>query len=385
MPNQPKTYYDCIGSRARIQVHQGGTRSGKTFSILQVLISWCLRYRNSGWVITVVRKTMPALRATAMRDFFTILQGEDMYSEQHHNKSQAMYNLAGNTVEFVSLDQPQKVRGRKRNICFINEANELSYEDYQQLILRTTEVMILDYNPSDLFSWIYDKVIPRPDADFFQTTYRDNPHLDATTIAEIERLAETDANYWRIYGLGERGVNTAAIFPTFERCEAVPDGAQLIAYGMDWGFTNDPSALVEVHRKEHHLYLKELLYERGMTNTDLAKRLQHLLPHRGEVVADSSEPKSIEELHRHGINIKPARKGPDSVRLGIDIMKRHVLHVVGDSPNLQAELQNYRWRTDKDGRQVNQPEPGNDHAVDAVRYVCLNKLATNRSGKYYIT
>lgn len=384
MRAEPKSYYDCLHSRARIQVHQGGTRSGKTFSILKVLIAWCLRYRNAGWTITIVRQTMPALRATAMRDFFAILEADDLYSETHHNKSSAQYNLAGNLVEFVSLDSPMKVRGRKRNVCFINEANELTYEAYTQLILRTTDLMILDYNPSDLFSWIYDKVIPRDDAEFYQSTYLDNPHLDPMTIAEIERLKETDENYWRIYGLGERGLNTAAIFPSFGRCDQVPAGAQLIAWGLDWGFTNDPSALVAVHRKEHELYLEELLYERGLTNTDLAARLQTLLPHRGEVVADSAEPKSIEELHRRGLNIKPARKGPDSIRLGIDIMKRHRLNVVGNSPNLTAELQNYRWRTDRDGRQINQPEPGNDHAVDAIRYVCLNKLATNHSGKYYI-
>ncbi len=382
---QPKTYYDCRHSTARIQVHQGGTRSGKTFSICQSLIEWCSLNEGGGWVLTIVRKTMPSLRASVMRDFINILEGEGWYDDTNHNKSSHQYNLFGNLVEFISVDQSSKIRGRKRNLCFVNEANELTYEDYQQLILRTTDVMILDFNPSDFFSWIYDRVIPRDDCDFFKTTYRDNPFLDQTTIDEIERLQHTDENYWRIYGLGERGINVAAIFPSFEHVEEIPDRAKFVSYGLDWGFTNDPSALVSVHVDGIDLYLQEHLYETGLTNQDLSVRLREHVEGRQEVVADSAEPKSIEELFRQGYNIKPAKKGPDSIRLGIDVMKRHRLYVVGEAPNLLKELRNYKWRTDKDGRQVNIPELGHDHAIDAIRYVCLNKLTTSYSGKYFIS
>ena len=384
--NQPKTYYDAKGAPpgTRIQVHQGGTRSGKTYSMCQVIVEWCWENQNSGWVFTIVRKTMPSLRASVMRDFIQILEGEGWYNVDNHNRSQNTYNLFGNLIEFISVDEPSKVRGRKRHVCYLNEANEMTLEDFRQLNLRTSEVMLLDYNPSDFFSWIYDEVIPRDDCAFYQTTYKDNPYLDPAIVEEIERLKETDDNYWRVYGLGERGVNTSAVFPVFHEVDAVPDGAQFIAYGLDFGFTNDPAALVAVHKKGHHLYVDELLYQTGLTNIDLAERFATLVEGRQEVVADSAEPKSIEELYRHGYNVKPARKGRDSINVGIDILKRHKIHITTRSKNIVKEFRNYRWVTDKNGRQINTPEAGNDHAIDALRYVCLNRLATSRRGTYFI-
>ena len=368
-----------------MQVHQGGTRSGKTYSICTLLIEWACTHPRAGAVVTIVRKTYPSLRASVMRDFFEILEREGLYKPEKHNKSDSTYRLFGNLFEFISVDQPQKIRGRKRTICFINEANELTYEDWQQLILRTTGRMIIDYNPSDTFSWIYDYVIPRDDADFFQTTYKDNPYLGAETIAEIERLQETDDNYWRIYGLGERGINTASVFPSWTVAE-VPENAKLVGYGMDWGFTNDPTALIAVYQAGHELYLDELLYETGLTNQDIGGRLDTLIPGaRDPIVADSSEPKSIEELHRMGWNVKPSKKGPDSIRMGIDIMKRHKLHASKRSTNLHKELTNYQWETDRNNRQLNKPRDLHNHAIDAVRYVCINRIGTPYSGKYFIT
>ena len=327
---------------------------------------------------------MPALRASVMRDFFEIIEREGWYDSNLHNKSSSTYILFGNRIEFVSIDESSKVKGRKRNVCFINEANELYLEDFRQLNIRTTDVMILDYNPSDFFSWIYDHILTRDDCSFFQSTYKDNPFLEPAIIEEIERFKETDENYWRIYGLGERGINESAIFPKFEIIDEMPPEARFIAYGMDWGFTNDPSTLIRVHTHGHFLYLHEELYETGLTNLDLVDRLRKIVEGREEIIADSSEPKSIEELFRHGLNIKGARKGRDSINAGIDIMKRHKIHVTKASVNLIKELQNYKWQTDKNGRQINVPEQRFDHAVDAVRYVCLNKLATNRQGKYFI-
>lgn len=336
-------------------------------------------------MITICRKTMPALRASVMRDFFNILEREDWYIEDNHNKSQGTYLLFGNLIEFISVDQPQKIRGRKREVAFINEANELNYEDYQQLVLRTTKIVILDYNPSDYFSWIYDRVLTRDDCSFFQTTYKDNPYLEEEVVAEIERLKETDENYWRIYGLGERGLNIAAIFPSYSTIKEVPEQARFVAIGLDWGFTNDPTAIVSVHTDGHNLYVQELLYETGLTNQDLASRLREITTGKPEMVADSAEPKSIEELFRHGFNIKPSRKGNDSVRLGIDILKRHKIVVVGHSPNLEKELRNYKWQTDRNGRQINTPIDEHNHAIDAMRYVCINKLAQSYTGKYFIS
>ena len=381
--NQPATYHHVKSSKARIQIHQGGTRSGKTFSITQCLIEWCWQNRDCGWVITIVRKTFPSLRASVLRDFISILEGQGWYNPALHNKSEQTYKLFGNIIEFISVDQPEKIRGRKRNILFVNECTELTREDWRQLIMRTTDRAIIDYNPADEFHWIYDDLIPRDDSDFFQTTYLDNPYLEPEVIAEIERLKETDSNYWRIYGLGERGVSQATVFPEWQHGE-VPEQAKLVAVGLDWGYTNDPTAVVKVYKHGHDLYLDEVLYMTGLTNPDLVRMLQDKLEPRMEIVADSAEPKSIEELHRHGLLIKPSRKGPDSIRMGIDVMKRHRLYVTPSSLNLIKEMRNYKWKVDKNDRQLNQPVDAMNHAVDAVRYVCLNHLTKSRTGQYHI-
>ena len=195
----------------KISIEQGGTRSGKTYNILlYIIFHYCLK--NRGKTITICRKTFPSVRASVMRDFFDILKLHKSYFEDNHNKSNHEYKLNGNLIEFISLDQPQKVRGRKRHLLFINEANELDYEDWQQLVFRTEDKIILDFNPSDEYHWIYDKVIPRKDADFNITTYLDNSFLSDTIKEEIERLKHTDEQYWQIYGLGIKGVSRSTIF-----------------------------------------------------------------------------------------------------------------------------------------------------------------------------
>ena len=200
-----------VETEKKIIVNQGGTRSGKTYNILLFIIFYyCLR--NNKKVITICRKTFPALRATVLRDFITILKKYELYREENHNKSSSEYSLFGNLIEFISLDQPVKVRGRKRNLLFINEANELYFEDWQQLLFRTSEKIILDYNPSEEYHWIYDNIIPREDTSFLKTNYLDNPFLEKTLVDEIERLKYTDEQYWQIYGLGEKGVSKATIF-----------------------------------------------------------------------------------------------------------------------------------------------------------------------------
>jgi len=377
-----KVFNHLIKSDKRIIVEQGGTRSGKTYNILLWLIFYYTE-RNTAKTITICRKSFPSLRASVMRDFFDILRNHDLYREEYHNKSSHEYNLNGNLVEFISLDQPQKIRGRKRNLLYINEANELFYEDWQQLIFRTDGRIILDYNPSESFHWIYDRVIPREDCDFYQTTYLDNPFLDQQIKNEIERLKETDEDYWRIYGLGERGMSRATIFQ-FGTSE-IPQEAKLISYGLDFGYTNDPSALVAVYTHGDNLYLDELLYRTGMTNRDLHNHLQSLgLDRRDEIFADSAEPKSIEELHRFGWNIKPTAKGQDSINAGIDILKRHKIFATSRSNNLIKELQNYKWTEDKNGNLLNKPIDVMNHALDASRYAVYNKLSKPNYGRYSI-
>lgn len=376
-----KTYYDVIDCDTKIQVHQGGTRSGKTYSICLALIQLCWENRDSGSTISICRKTFPALRASVMRDFIEILQNENIYSEVNHNLSQAQYNLFGNLIEFLSIDQPQKIRGRKRDIVFINEANELAFEDFQQLIMRTSYKVILDYNPSDEYHWIYDKVLTRDDCSFFKTTYLDNPFLPQTLIEEIERLRETDEYYWTVYGLGERGASKEIIFRTQEY-SVLPDGAKLVAYGLDWGFTNDPTALVEVHIQDNNLYIKELIHATGLTNSEIGNQMKELgIPRHAEIVADSAEPKSIFELNRMGFNVKPSKKGQDSVRVSIDLMRRHHIFIHEDSVNAKKEFRNYKWKKNKADQVLNVPVDAFDHSVDAARYVCLNKLL-KKTGTY---
>ena len=369
-------------SDKRIVIEQGGTRSGKTYNILMWII-FKFTTENEGLTITICRKTYPALRASCMRDFFDILKTYDLYKEEDHNKSNSEYILNGNLIEFISLDQPQKLRGRKRDLLYINEANEIHFEDWQQLIFRTTGRVIMDYNPSDEFHFIYDKIKPREDVDFFVTNYLDNPFLEEDTIREIERLKDIDFNYWKIYGLGEVGASQSIIFRAND-CIDIPETATFLSMGMDFGFTNDPTTLVEVWKQGDDLYLKELLFKTGLTNRDIDNHLRLLGVERKEIFADSAEPKSIEELYRMGWNIKPATKGQGSINIGIDMMKRYKIHITRDSLNMIKEFKNYKWAEDKNGVVLNTPVDMFNHTIDAVRYALYDKLARPNYGKYAV-
>jgi phage terminase large subunit len=367
-----------LDSNKKIIIEQGGTRSGKTYNILLWLIYYyCPNNRNK--TITICRKTFPALRATVMRDFLDILRGSDMYREEDHNKSNSEYHLYGNLIEFISLDQPQKVRGRKRDLLYANEVNELTWEDWQQLLFRTEGRIIGDFNPSDEYHWLYDKVISREDCDFFKTTYKDNPFLSLELIKEIERLRETDEQYWQIYGLGERAISRATIY-SYTEIEKVPENASFLSYGMDYGFTNDPTALVAIFKHEHNLYFKEMLYRTGMTTQDINQFLRSKQID-GPIYADTAEPRLNEELKRMGWNI---RKSEKDIRAGIDMLKRHKLHVTKDSANLIMEFRNYKWKEDKSGIITNAPVDEHNHLLDSCRYGTYSILSKPNLGKYAI-
>ena len=383
MSKLPATYYHVKECKSKIQVHQGGTRSGKTYSILTALIELC--HKNSGLVITICRKTFPALRATAMRDFFEILNNEDVYNQDLHNKSDATYQLWGNMVEFISIDQPQKVRGRKRDVLFINEANEINLEDWRQLLLRTTGRVLLDYNPSDEFHWIYEEVIPREDAEFFRTTYKDNPFLPESVVMEIERFKTADENFWKVYGLGERGTSQATIFTHWTEINQIPNEYKLLTTGVDFGYTNDPTAIVRVYTDGHGFAVDELCYATRLTNSDIAKVLRDNEVNRSDVViCDSAEPKSIDEIHAHGFNTHGARKGKDSVKNGIQFLHSRPLLVTARSVNLIRELRNYKWKEDKNGKQLNEPVDNFNHAIDAMRYAITFNQTNPNFGSYAI-
>jgi len=377
-----KVYKHLTNSNKKIIVEQGGTRSGKTYNILLWII---LEYtpRNKNKTITICRKAFPSLRASVMRDFLDILRKLNIYQELNHNKSNSEYKLFGNLIEFISLDMPQKVRGRKRNLLFINEANELNWEDWQQLIFRTDEKIIIDYNPSDEYHWIYDKVITRDDCDFYRTTYLDNPFLEQSIKTEIERLKDTDEQYWQIYGLGLKGVSKATIF-NYNECNKIPEDAEFIAYGADAGYSNDPSTLVSVYTKDYNLYIKEHLYRTQMTTKDLHNTFKEVGVNRNQLYMDSSEPRLIEELRRMGWNIRPSLKGRDSINAGIDLLKRYKINITTKSNNAIQEFRNYKWKEDKSGKLTNTPEDKNNHIIDAVRYATYSILSRPNFGRYAI-
>ena len=375
-----KVFKHLDNSTAKIVVEQGGTRSGKTYNILLwIIFKYCSLNKNK--VVTICRKSFPSLRATVMRDFISILQEHNCYSEIAHNKSNSEYSLFGNLVEFISLDQPQKIRGRKRDLLFVNEGNELYYEDMQQLLFRTQDRIILDFNPSDEFHWIYDKLITRDDCDFFKTTYLDNPFIEESIIKEIELLKDTDEQYWQIYGLGERSASRSTIFQYVE-VNVIPDEAYLLSYGMDFGYSNDPSSLVSIYIWGNNMYVKEHLYRTQMTTNDIASFLRNEKLESNPIYADSAEPRLIAELRRMGFNICPSTKGKDSINAGIDLLKRYKLHVLKDSTNAIMEFRNYKWKEDKSGMLLNIPEDKNNHIIDPCRYAAYSILSKPNFGKY---
>lgn len=344
---------------------QGGTRSGKTYSVLQFIIETCIEY--TGLTISIVRATLPALKATAMRDFFEIIESEGYYEEKHHNKTDSTYTLNGNLIEFVSLDQPQKVRGRKRHLLFANEVNELDLESWRQLLFRTSGKVIADYNPSEPEHWFYDEVLPREDCALLITTYKDNPHLPQTLIDEIELYQTKDPDYWRVFGEGQRGASRQGqIFTHFQKCDSLPIGRYY--YGLDFGKSNDPTALIKLHYNGA-LYCEELIYQTNLTSSEIGKLMkQYGISGTDYVYADSSEPLMIRELVAMGFNVVGAKKGAGSVSGGIDLIKSKNVFVTNNSPNIWKESQWYQWKIGRDGKPTNEPKDLHNHAIDAIRY-----------------
>lgn len=365
-------------AKTKIIVNQGGSRSGKTFSILQLLIL-VKAFEVTDAVFSIVRKSMPALKASAMRDFFEILKSNEMYDDRNHNKTENTYLLNGNLFEFMSLDQPQKKRGAKRAYLFINEANELTLEDWIQLSLRTEKQIFIDYNPSMDEHWIYDLVLPRPDCTFIHSTYLDNlDFLPEEQVKEIQNLKNVDENYWRIYGLGEIGQIKGLVFTNWELVDDFAPECKWITFGLDFGFTNDPTALVKVGLSGGDLYVDELIYSRGLTNQDIAKWMGDLnITKADEIIADN-QPKCIYEIRQFGFNVKPTFKGQDSILTGIDILKRFRIKVTKRSINVIRELKNYKWKEDAAGNPLNVPVDRFNHGIDGLRYVCMDRMLANR-------
>jgi phage terminase large subunit len=374
---------------SRKKVVQGGTSAGKTYAILAVLIHIAAKAKTE---ISVVSESIPHLRRGAIKDFVKVMQWTNRFVIDRWNKTLLTYTFAnGSTIEFFSADQEAKLRGARRQVLYINEANNVEFEAYYQLAIRTSESIYIDFNPVSEF-WAHTEVLAEADSELIVLTYMDNEALPETIRNDIEQAkvkAATStywANWWKVYGLGEVGSLQGVVFDDWQQVEGIDfAGDKLVAIGLDWGYTNDPTAVVAVYRRGSAILLHELLYQSGLTNQDIADHLRKLGINRSwPIIADSAEPKSIEEVHRLGFNIHPATKGADSIRNSIDILKRQPLLVTRESTNLIKELRNYTWDTDRTGASLGVPIDRYNHAIDAVRYVALMKLGVHNSGRYVV-
>lgn len=384
-------------SEKKIVINRGGTRSSKTVSVVQQCVLWLISgqltrdtYIPKG-VWSTVRKYSTTLDATVIRDFEEELNKHKIFELIQHNKTKKTYKYGDRLVEFIGADDEQKLRGAKRNILYCNEGNELDFKkEFFQLLMRTEDKIIIDFNPDDENIWInteleQKRLFEKGDVDVIVSTYKDNTFLPKSLVAEIEYLEKTDPEFWKIYGLGQYGKLFGLIFEDYNVVDKIPEDATFIAYGQDFGFTNDPSAMVGVWKQNGELWIKELIYQRGLTNQDLANKYKELGIKQGRyIVADSAEPKSIQELINLQFSVYGAEKGADSIKNSIDILKRYKLNITNDSTNLMKELRTYKWMLDKTGNSVNKPVDYNNHAIDALRYVALNKLGKNNNGVYSI-
>jgi phage terminase large subunit len=293
-----------------------------------------------------------------------------MYYQGIHNKAENTFRFKNHLLEFLSVDEPQKIRGRKRNLAFLNEANELTIEDFRQINMRTTDGIIIDFNPSDPVHWIYDEIIPREDCDTWITTYKDNKFLSSELVFEIERMRERDPDYWRVYGEGQKAVFSARqIFTNWNFIPYVdfPDMEEAII-GLDFGYSNDEAAATLIKKVNDKIYIHEILYKKGMTNGDLFKYFESEGYGNLLFYGDSAEPKSIEELRRLGLMIKGAIKGSGSINSGISFLKEFDIYVSLESKNLFKEYQSYYWTELKDGTIINKPIDRFNHLMDSIRY-----------------
>lgn len=355
--------------KKRIRIVQGGTSSSKTFTILPFLIQYAIQTPNSE--ISVVAESIPHLRRGAIKDFLKIMDWTGNYNQNNFNKSNLTYKFSnGSYIEFFSADQPDKLRGARRDILFINECNNVTFESYQQLAIRTKKFIYLDYNPTNEF-WVHSELINDSNSDFVILTYKDNEALDSAIVKEIEKAkdkAETSSywdNWWKVYGLGQIGSLEGVIFNNWKTIDTIPHDARLLGYGVDFGYTNDPTAIVEVYKWNDKRIVNEICYEKGLTNSQIAKRITTKMP----AYCDSAEPKSIAELKLNGINAIAVEKGTDSVKYGINLIQENDYFVTSQSVNLISELRKYAWDKDKrTGETLNKPIDDFNHAIDSWRY-----------------
>lgn len=350
----------------RIRAIQGGTSAGKTVAVVEVLIDLAQRDKIPT-ITSIVSESFPHLKRGVMLDFTSIMQQQGYFEDKRWNKTDYVYTFPnGSKIEFFSVDQPGKVRGPRRDRLFINEANNTPYETFDQLEVRTKEFVILDWNPVSDF-WYYDKVANRDDVEHIILTYLDNEALDARIIASIEQRKDRKG-WWQVYGLGQLGEVEGKIYSGWEIIDEIPHTARLERRGLDFGYTNDPSAIVDIYRYDGGFIWDEVLYGRGFSNKRLADSML-AQPQPGILtIADSAEPKSIDDIKSYGVNIVGAEKGKDSVLNTIQLVQDQKISVTKRSVNIIKEYRNFLWETDKDGKILNVPERDFKHTMDAGGY-----------------
>lgn len=351
--------------KKRIRAVAGGTSAGKTISILQILIDDA-QTDTSPTLTSVVSESFPHLRKGAMRDFLNIMQEHGYFKDDRWSKTEYTYTFeSGSKLEFFSADQPSKVRGPRRDRLFVNEGNNIHQEAFEQLLLRTKQYAFIDWNPVSEFFMYTDYIDKREDLDFIILTYKDNEGLDQSIVNEIESRKD-NKQFWQVYGLGQLGEAEGRVYTGWQIIDEVPHEARLERYGLDFGYSNDPSAIVAIYYYNGGYILDEITYQKGLSNKQLADILKNLPP--ALVIADSAEPKSIDELKSYGINILPVTKGRDSIVQGIAYLKDQRISITKRSTNGIKEYRNYLWKVDKEGRIINVPIDLWNHFLDAARY-----------------
>lgn len=378
--NTTITFEHLLECPTRLSIHIGGSRSGKSYGIIQFLIVKGIESKQD---ISIVRKTIPSLKRTNIKDFKDIMQGLGIWDETRWNSTDRVYSMDnGSTFTFVNTDDPDKLRGYKSDILWLDEATEIDESSWFQMSIRTSGRMIVSFNPTcSPYHWLRKL----EGGTTYVTTYKDNPWLPIEMVQSIEELEIKNPKLWTIYGKGEYAPNEKAIYK-FDIVDEVTD-AEFVAFSLDWGYSQDPTALVACYKNGEHLYFEELIYDRGLVMKDIIDRLQKLGIEREEIFCDSSEPRSIQELAIAGFNAKPVKKGPDTIKFGISVLQNYKIHIHKDSQNLINEIYGYQYASDKFGYVTDTPENGDDHALDCMRYIALMKLSIKeqRKGTYAIT
>lgn len=365
---------------ARVYINQGGTSSGKTYTIMQVLIYVAIL--EAGSITTVVGQDLPNLKVGALRDTKTILAGSDWLAGffELHESEHYLRCRNGSIIEFKSYKDEQDAKNGKRDYLFVNEANGIPYEIYWQLAIRTRKRIWIDYNPSERF-WVHNEIKGRKGVKMIISDHRGNPFLSEEEHERIESIE--DKELWKVYARGLTGKLSGVIFPNFRIVDSLPECAswKVQGYGLDFGFTNDPTALVHCIIAHGELWTDLEIYETGLTNPMIAENAKEAgLTKADQIIADSAEPKSIAELRNAGLWVIPTVKGGDSITVGIDILHRYKWNVTRRSIGMIEELQSYKWKKDRDGKKTNTPVDKFNHAIDATRYFALMRLNVRRVG-----